>query len=63
LITWKASALVCSSAASPVTAASMFGAIPSVHPNAATTLPRTPRDSPGASVISTPVPGEATTRR
>jgi hypothetical protein len=39
----------------------MCGTIPSVQPNAATTLARDPRDSPAASVNSTPVPGEAMT--
>jgi hypothetical protein len=47
--------------AKPRIAASMCGMIPSVHPNAATTLARAPRASPAASVKSTPVPGEATT--
>src|SRR4051794_1757819 len=42
-------------------AAAMCGTIPMVQPNAATTLAREPRDSPAASVNSTPVPGEATT--
>ena len=44
-------------------AAAMCGTIPSVHPNAATTLARDPRESPAASVNSTPVPGEAMTIR
>ena len=35
---WNASALVCSSAARPVIAAAMCGTMPSVQPNAATTL-------------------------
>src|SRR5258706_12802630 len=39
----------------------MWGTMPSVQPNAATTLARGPRDSPAASVYSTPIPGDATT--
>ncbi len=42
-------------------AAAMCGTMPSVQPNAATTLARVPRERPAASVTSTPVPGEATT--
>jgi hypothetical protein len=37
--------------------------IPSVHPMAAITLARAPRERPAASVKSTPVPGEMTTTR
>ena len=54
-------ALVCSKAASPRIAAAMCGTIPSVQPNAATTLARAPRASPAASVYSTPTPGDMTT--
>jgi hypothetical protein len=43
-------ALVCSSAASPVNEAIMWGTMPSVQPTAATTLARAPRDMPAASV-------------
>ena len=43
-------ALVCSSAARPMIAAAMCGTMPSVQPNAATTLARAPRDRPVASV-------------
>src|SRR5438128_1086452 len=39
----------------------MCGTMPSVQPNAATTLMRPPREKPVASVYSAPVPGEATT--
>src|SRR5262245_106946 len=39
-------------------AAAMCGTMPSVHPNAATTLARDPRERPAASVNRTPVPGE-----
>src|SRR5690242_12672941 len=42
-------------------AAAMCGTIPSVQPNAATTLARRPRERPADSVYSTPVPGVATT--
>src|SRR5688500_9400542 len=41
----------------------MWGTMPRVHPNAASTLARGPRANPAASVKSTPVPGEATTMR
>src|SRR5215212_3856072 len=37
--------------------------MPRVHPKAATTLARAPRDRPAANVNRTPVPGEATTIR
>ena len=47
---WNASALACSSAATPSTAAAMCGTMPSVQPKAATTLARAPRDRPAASV-------------
>jgi hypothetical protein len=39
----------------------MCGTMPSVQPNAATTLARAPCDSAAASVYSTPVPGETIT--
>ena len=42
-------------------AATMCGTMPSVHPKAATTLARDPRESPAASVNRTPVPGEMMT--
>ena len=42
-------------------AAAMCGTMPSVQPNAATTLARDPRARPAAMVNSAPVPGEATT--
>jgi hypothetical protein len=58
---WNASALVCSNAASPNTAASRRGTMPSVQPKAATTLACQPRERSAASVKSTPMPGEATT--
>ena len=41
--------------------AAMWGTMPSVHPNAATTLARDPRERPAASVYRTPVPGDTTT--
>src|SRR5436309_321176 len=40
----------------------MCGTIPSVQPNAATTLVRRPRERPAATVYRTPVPGETTIR-
>ncbi len=49
-MTWNAMALVCSSAASPVMAATTWGMIPSVHPTAAMTPARVPRESPAANV-------------
>ena len=51
---WKASALVCSSAARPVMAAAMCGTMPSVQPKAATTLARAPRERPVAMRIEHP---------
>src|SRR3954451_24159723 len=57
----NASALVCSTAASPSIAAARCGTIPSVQPNAAATLIRDPRVSAAASVYSTPVPGDTIT--
>src|SRR5258708_35016372 len=42
-------------------AAAMCGTMPIVHPNAATTLARDPRERPAASVNRTPVPGETMT--
>jgi hypothetical protein len=47
---WNATALVCSRAASPVIAATMCGTIPIVHPTAAMTLARAPRERPAAIV-------------
>ena len=47
---WNASALAFRSAARPVIVATMCGTIPSVQPNAATTLARAPRERPAASV-------------
>ncbi len=43
---WNANPLARSSAAVPVTAAARCGRMPSVQPKAATTLARTPCDSP-----------------
>jgi hypothetical protein len=54
-------ALVWSSAARPVIAASMCGTMPSVQPSAAIKLALAPRDRPAASVYRTPVPGVTTT--
>ena len=42
-------------------AAAICGTMPTVQPNAATTLARDPREMPAARVYSTPVPGDATT--
>src|ERR1700761_3666438 len=53
--------LACMIAARPVTAAITCGTMPSVQANAATRLARQPRDTPAASVYSTPAPGVATT--
>jgi hypothetical protein len=39
----------------------MWGTMPSVHPNAAMTLARDPRERPAASVNRTPVPGDTMT--
>src|SRR5688572_21815312 len=39
----------------------MCGTMPSVQPNAATTLAFAPRERPAASVYSTPVPGDTIT--
>jgi hypothetical protein len=50
LSSWKASALVCSSAARPKTAAAICGTMPSVQANAAMMLARGPRPSPVATV-------------
>ena len=47
---WNASALVCRTAARPRMAAAKCGIIPSVHPKAATTLARAPRERPVANV-------------
>src|SRR4051794_5466087 len=57
---WNATPLACSSAASPVIAASRCGTVPSVHAKAASTLARGPRDRPADRVKSAPVPGVAT---
>jgi hypothetical protein len=56
----NATPLARSSAAVPVTAAMRCGTMPSVHPNAATTPARAPREIPADNVISAPVPGIAT---
>ena len=57
---WKATPLACSTAASPVIAATRCGTVPRVHANAARMLARAPRVSPAAIVYSAPVPGVAT---
>src|SRR3977135_1457342 len=57
----NAIALACMMAASPVTAATMCGRMPSVQANAATRLARHPREIPAATAYSTPAPGVATT--
>jgi hypothetical protein len=50
LTTWNAIALVCMTAARPVTAAARCGTIPSVQAKAARTAAREPRVSPAAIV-------------
>src|SRR5215472_2276911 len=60
LTTSNATPLARSSAAVPVTAAVRCGTIPSVQPNAATTLALAPRDNPAEMVYRAPVPGVTT---
>ena len=47
---WNATPEACSTAASPVSAATACGTVPSVHANAASSPARVPRASPAAIV-------------